>query len=350
MKRRSFLAALPLTIAAANAATRSQPVLTSSDKPLRFGTDGRFKILAISDLHFGPEKDPYAVALTEDMIARERPDLVIANGDNVMGDDSKTISQLEDAVNQVAQAMEKAGVPWAVTLGNHDREHFEHTGLADEAFFALFEQKPHNLNRGWQRGITGTGNTNLLIWSSDGTRPQANLWLVDSGRTLPKDKWLKYEWIHHDQIAWYLNTSQALEKQYGKLPALMFHHIPLREFHDLSATQKIIGNRNENESASTVNSGLFAAILERGDVMGIFCGHDHQNNYIGRYRNVALGFVGVTGVLNAYPFLKENDPANARLRGGRVFELHADQPGRFKTWIRSRDGSVNWETWNDTLA
>lgn len=28
-----------------------------------------------------------------------------------------------------------------------------------------------------------------------------------------------------------------------------------------------------------LNSGLFNAMLECGDVMGVFCGHDHNNDY-----------------------------------------------------------------------
>lgn len=349
MQRRTFLAAMPLVAAAALAQPGSHTRGTVSTPKLHFRADGRFKILAITDLHFGPEVDPFAVALIEEMIAKEQPDLVIANGDNLMGGDSKTIAEVENSVGQVAQAMEKMAVPWAVTLGNHDREHFAHTGLSDEAFFALFERQPHNINRGWARGTTGVGNTNLLIWQADGSKPLANLWLLDSGRGVA-DKSLRYEWVKNEQIAWYMRRSAELEKQYGKLPALMFFHIPVREFIDLAESKKIIGSRGEDEAPSAVNSGLFAAALERGDVMGMFCGHDHQNNYIGRQRGIALGFIGVTGVLNAYPHIPENDPANARLRGGRVFELSAGQPGRFKTWVRLRDGSVNWENWNDALV
>ncbi|MCB4234209.1 hypothetical protein LDL59_01300 [Kaistella anthropi] len=34
-----------------------------------------------------------------------------------------------------------------------------------------------------------------------------------------------------------------------------------------------------------------AAILERKDVIGVFCGHDHDNNYIGSYRGLRLATV-----------------------------------------------------------
>jgi len=350
LDRRRFITALPLSAAAAHATTTRQEAVTPPQKrTLRFGRNGRFKILAITDLHFGPEADPFAIELIADMIATEKPDLVIANGDNIMGGDSKTVAEVRDAVQQVSTAMEEAKTPWAVTLGNHDREHFENTGLADADFFKLFERYPHNLNSHWETTITGTGNNFLLIWNANGEKPAANIWLLDSGKGAA-DKTLRYEWIHNDQISWYQRTSSALEKQHGRLPSLMFFHIPIREFLDLGASKAFLGNRNEDEAPSGINSGLFAAVLERKDVIGIFCGHDHTNNYIGQVRNIALGFIGVTGVRNAYPFLQENDPKNQQLRGGRVFELYADKPGQFKSWLRVRDGSAKWESWNGAPA
>ena len=35
---------------------------------------------------------------------------------------------------------------------------------------------------------------------------------------------------------------------------------------------------------------MFSAILDRGDVKGIFCGHDHINTYHGNYYGVLLGY------------------------------------------------------------
>ena len=37
----------------------------------------------------------------------------------------------------------------------------------------------------------------------------------------------------------------------------------------------MIGSKRESPACSELNSGLFYACLERGDVKGIFCGHDH---------------------------------------------------------------------------
>lgn len=41
------------------------------------------------------------------------------------------------------------------------------------------------------------------------------------------------------------------------------------------------GSKFERVCCPEVNTGLFAAMLERGDVMGTFAGHDHINDYWG---------------------------------------------------------------------
>ena len=52
----------------------------------------------------------------------------------------------------------------------------------------------HNLNKPSEKGITGTGNSNILIHESKGNKPAFNIWLLDSGRYAPSniaDKILK---------------------------------------------------------------------------------------------------------------------------------------------------------------
>lgn len=342
MLRRQFLSAMPFAAAVALAKTTPvqaapAPVAAPRHK-LHFDKNGRFRMLVISDLHYGPEHDPESHALIADMIKSEQPDFLLVNGDCIMGGDSKNMDQLKDAVAQVAYVMEREKLPWAVNMGNHDREHFPNTGLADEAFFAMFEAWPHNINAGWEPDITGVGNKNILLWTADGTKPLFNLWLVDSGKGA-KDRSLRYEWVRHDQIAWYLKTQSALEKRFGRLSSLMFFHIPVREFITLGTSGKFSGTRGEGEGPSGVNSGLFAAVEERHDVIGMFCGHDHENSYIGKHRDVTLGFDGVAGLHNAYPIIPVEDPRNGKLRGGRMFEVTADNPHTVKTWIRHLDGT-----------
>lgn len=354
MKRRTFLRALPLATAGAISPTaRAAAQLGSQTKnedtsgqKLKVHADGTFKILAISDLHYTPIEDPHGIELTEKLITEESPDLVIATGDNISGDSCSTESDVKAAIGNVAAAMEKMKVPWAITLGNHDQEHFERTKISRAEVFKFYETYPHNLNAGWVRSIHGAGNKNLLIWNASGTQPIFSVWLLDSG---PKssDPEVRYDWIHSDQVNWYWQTSRDIESRYGEsVPGLMYFHIPLLEFQQMVLTKKVIGERHEPESPSTINGGLFAAVFDRGDVKGIFCGHDHVNNYVGKFHGVTLGYNGVVG-FHGYPHTPPEDPTNGHARGGRVFTISSADPGKFRTWMRFRDGSTNWEYLSD---
>ena len=267
---------------------------------------------------------------------------MIVTGDNVSGSACATAEQLRRAIGNVAAAMEEAGVAWAVTLGNHDQEHFEKTGITREQAMELYAAYPHNRNGGRERGLTGAGNQLLTVWDEAGAQPAFHLWLLDSGAyTDNKDD--HYDWIHADQVAWYFSTSRQLEARYSrKVPGLMFFHIPVPEFREMALGGKMIGERHEPESPSAINGGLFAAALERGDVKGIFCGHDHVNNYVGKYRGVWLGYNGVVGFAG-YPHTPPEDATNGRARSGRVFRLTPAAEAPFQTWMRFADGTVNWE-------
>jgi 3',5'-cyclic AMP phosphodiesterase CpdA len=344
MKRRDFLSTLSAALAGSMfeaGAAPAAPAPAASER-LRMRPDGTFKILAISDLHYIAEPNRHALDLTESLIAAEQPDLVIVTGDNVSGAHCANADDLRAAIANVAEVMERLRTPWAVTLGNHDQEHVERTGISREQVFALYEQYPGNLNRGWVRGLHGAGNKNILLYDGAGRTPMFNLWLLDSGAG-DNNPEIRYDWIHSDQVAWYWRTSLELERQHGRaIPGLMFFHIPLPEFHEMILAKKVLGERHEPECPSGINGGLFAAVLERGDVRGIFCGHDHVNTYVGKWHGVTLGYVGVVGYMG-YPHIPPEDEGNGRARGGRVFLLKAGEPAGFRTWIRFRDGTVNWE-------
>jgi hypothetical protein len=71
-------------------------------------------------------------------------------------------------------------------------------------------------------------------------------------------------------------------------------------------------------------------MLECGDVMGIFVGHDHENDYIGSYHGIALAYGRFSGGRNTYGSLT---------RGARVIVLKENKR-EFDTWIREKGGNV----------
>ena len=321
---------------------------------LKFKTDGTFKVLLMSDLQDGPKMDARTKALSEQLIETEKPDFVVIDGDCISGGRSRQdINTMKQAMSEVASVFEQHMIPWAVVLGNHDTEVANRFPFTREDAIKIYMKYPYNLNKPGPKNIHGSGNDCLLINDSANRKPLFDIWLLDSGMYAPKkilnftkglkdvkgdNGWHKYEWIHTDQVIWYYDNSVKLEKRYGaKIPGLMFFHIGLQESVDMTTYGNRVGNKYEGTGCSSVNSGLFAAILERGDVKGVFNGHDHLNSFAGDWMGVLLGN-DASNTFAAYN-MPDSDPRSKQTRGGRVFLLNEKDPWNYKTWMRYIDGS-----------
>ncbi|SDE43403.1 metallophosphoesterase family protein [Auraticoccus monumenti] len=347
--RRGFIATTGLGAAAvalgagASALAPAGPAAAESrPSPLRFGSDRRFRIVQFNDTQDDEQTDRRTVQLMEEVLDTEKPDLVVMNGDNITGGcDNET--EMRQAMNNVVQPMETRGVPWVLTYGNHDEDSTPQGGLDEEDMLGIYRSYEHNLNEPSAKGVTGTGNMALTIAGSRSRRRAAfALYLLDSGRYAPGtiagqdlEGYPTWDWLRMDQVGWYTRTSEDIQRRAAgsTVPALMFIHIPLWEYrfmwfggvdernganHELAVQRHgIVGERNEDECPGPFNSGMFSAILHRGDVRGVFCGHDHVNTYVGSYYGVMLGYAGNTG-FGTYGLAGAE---RNRLRGARVFDL-----------------------------
>ncbi|WP_169053854.1 metallophosphoesterase family protein [Agromyces sp. H66] len=339
-------AALPTAANAASAAPGDTRRMSPAGSPratapkLAFHPDGTFKVVQFNDTQDDERTDRRTVELMEKTLDQEQPDMVLINGDVITGG-CETRLAVKQAINNVVWPMESRGIPWAVTYGNHDEDSLPQSGVDEAGMLDFYRSYDYNLNAANIAGLTGTGNTIVPITSAAGPREAFALWLLDSGRYAPgaiagQDfaGYPTWDWLRMDQVAWYREESQQLEQRLGrKLPGLMFIHIALWEHRFMwwggvdtrteadaargRARHGIVGERNEDECPGPFNSGMFNAILERGDVKGVFVGHDHVNDYVGDYYGVLLGYAPGTG-FGAYglPGAERN-----RMRGGRVFEL-----------------------------
>lgn len=317
---------------------------------LKFNSDGKFKIVQFTDIQDNQNTNLKTLQLMEQVLDQEKPNLVVITGDNVTGK-CKTADDVRKAIDNFAQPMEKRGINWAITYGNHDEDHTWQTGLDEKDQLKIYMSYEHNVNQPGAKNITGTGNMNLPIRDSKNTKDAFNIWLLDSGRYAPNEiagqdfsGYPDWDWVRFDQVKWYYDTSLKLEKQNGdKVPSLMFMHIPLWEHRFMwydsvdgrsdanhaaaVAKHGITGERNEEECPGPFNSGIFAAMLERGDVKGVFVGHDHVNDYVGNYFGIELGYSANTGFATYGLGGKENN----RLRGARIFNLDENTNGVFET-------------------
>lgn len=333
--------ALPLGTAAAAADTTVAASTAKAARGLRFRPDGTFKVVQFNDTQDDEQTDRRTVELIEKVLDQEQPDVVVINGDVITGG-CETRLAVKQAINNVVWPMESRGIPWAVTYGNHDEDSLPQSGVDEAGMLKIYRSYEYNVNAENSRGVTGTSNTLLTIGSAAKKNREAfALWLLDSGRYAPDALagqdfagYPTWDWVRMDQVAWYRDQSQRLEQRLGrKVPGLMFLHIALWEHRFMwwggvdtrteadaargRARHGIVGERNEDECPGPFNSGMFNAIVERGDVKGVFVGHDHVNDYMGNYYGVLLGYAPGTG-FGAYGL---DGAERNRLRGGRVFEL-----------------------------
>ena len=324
-------------------ANASATVPTKQNAPgkakLKFGKNGKFKIVQFNDTQDGPRTDKRTIELMDQVLDTEAPDFVLINGDVIDGQ-PKTDIEVKQAINNVVMPMETRKISWALTFGNHDEDSLSNgTSMTEAKMLDFIRGYKYNVNTP-EDDIFGSSNSQLLISGSRGNKPKFGIWLLDSGRYAASNiagqdfKGLKnYDWLRPEQVQWYRETSQATERRHGLVPSLMFFHIPLWEHHHMwygsqftsneadhvAARKKhsIVGEKNEGVYTGAFNSGLFTAMLERGDVRGAYCGHDHINTYMGNYFGIELGYGPGTGF---GPYGKNGNDKH-QLRGARVFEL-----------------------------
>lgn len=292
---------------------------------MRYRENGSFTIVQFTDLHAGGEdmeQDARTLLLTRRVIELEEPDLVIYSGDMLYG------SEVKDPVRslqQVVSISESQKTPFAVIFGNHDSE----SCASREELLQGLSAYRMLVSKAGPDHIHGVGNDVLRILGSDGDNPASLLYLFDSGEMAPPEIG-GYAWIHLDQIEWYREQSAYYRVQADMpLPSLAFFHIPIPEYRDAWEHGKVSGTKNESVCSPILNSGLFTAMLECGDVIGTFAGHDHENDYVADWHGIRLAYGRVTGY-GGYGNLQ---------RGARVIRL-TEGDRNFKTWVRLEDGSV----------
>ena len=292
------------------------PTMIFAQKHFSF-KDGKFKIVQFTDMHWASKSDKSAntKATIQAVLKKENPDLAILTGDIITGEPAM------EGWKSVVSIFEDAKMPFTVIMGNHDPEHLNKDIMYDfllKSSFYVGEKGP--------KDIKGVGNNSISIYSSkDQNKVEAVLYCFDSNDYPPLKEYGHYDWIHYNQIEWYRNQSSqfTLNNQGKPLPALAFIHIPLIEYNNVIDQPSTMGNNLEGSvSSPRINSGLFGSLIDMKDVMGVFAGHDHNNDYIGMEYGVALAYGRVTGS-GAYGELE---------RGGRVIELYEGKP-QFDTWI-----------------
>lgn len=305
---------------------------------LKIGDNGRFRILMVSDFHMS-KNSSLPVDYTGKMIKgfnvlldETKPDFVMIGGDQCIS--GETREEVRKAFEPVMAPVIDRGLPWAAVFGNHDNE----MGLPVSEEEKVYESMPGYLGQSGPNDIDGTGNYCLTVMSNDGSKAAWNLFALDSHREITDfidmfglDKDTKMILPEHfnegatgaaptfEQVMWYYNTSKQIEKSEGrKIPAVMFMHIPILEYLHITRNPEecdAVGNKRETLGCCELNFGLFGACLQRGDVKGMFFGHEHLCDIQGEYCGITMAQDAALGY---------NMSCHDDLRGGRVIDLYED--------------------------
>lgn len=310
---------------------------------LRFDANGKFKIVIFADIQDTIPAKESTLRYMNTILDQEKPDLVLLAGDNYDGGET-TANKLLEYLAIIVEPMESRKIPWAHVYGNHVEGGYEYfNGLKKETQQPMYESFDYCISKAGDEDIDGIGNFVLPVLKSNSDKIGFNVFCLDSHSYLInyqedlEEKVLLrryiysgkvYDVVHYNQINWYWNSSVLLEEYNGeKIAAMMLFHIPLYEWNYIVRNPQqtgMVGNQHEEVSAPEANSGLLWAIYERGDVKGIFCGHDHMNDFSGKFLGITMGY---TPTIGCHAYCNENT------RGARIVEIDENDPFNFVTRI-----------------
>lgn len=269
--------------------------------------NGKLKIMHVADTHlkYGMRVDEtlWLIGVACD---RENPDIVVLTGDNLFNYDDP--NETKKLINQLMTVFNSRNIPVAVTFGNHDSER---GSMSRDELLDYYNTFSCSVSKDVKE-LSGSGTYNVPILSSEGDKVAFNLWVFDSG---DYDEEERYSAVKEDQIEWYKQTSDLLKAQNDgeKVYSLVFQHIIVPEIYDalvktnspISAfSYKHIYNKGEyyhlnEENANSgmlrekpcpgyYNYGQFDALVEQGDVLAMFVGHDHSNSFSVKHKGIDL--------------------------------------------------------------
>ena len=279
---------------------------TDTADALRFNADGNFKIMHVTDTHLEESNLEASVWAIGEACDIENPDLAVITGDNVQNcENAEDTKKLIDGLMGV---FETRNIPVAVTFGNHDSE----TGaMSREELMAYYNTFDCSVSVDDGEALSGCGTYNIPVMSSDGENVKFNVWVFDSN---DYDENGNYACVKVDQIEWYKAKSDELAAANGgeKVYSLVFQHIIVPEIYD--ALKKVdseklfsfehiynegeyymfdpdgvnYGTLNEMPCPGYENYGQFDAMVEKGDVLAMFTGHDHTNAFGVKHKGIDI--------------------------------------------------------------
>ena len=319
-------------------------------QPLHFH-NGRFKIMQVADIQELARIDDDSVKLLRLALQREKPDLVVFTGDQVYGLHPSfrlgdTRRKFTATLKTILAPLEEAGVPFAVTFGNHD----EQCGISNAAQADIYAESPLYVG-GDYRAPEDKGTYRVPLFGSNGHA--FDVYMIDSnGQASATGAYLP---VKEEQLEWFKAERKKTAAEDGqRVPALVFQHIPVPEYFDVlkrvprgtkGAVEAFRTHKNEfytlpdeiraqggllgeSPAVPDVNSGEFDVLKADGNVLGMCVGHDHSNSFVAEKDGIKL--INTQGCgFHVY--------GPGRQRGMRIVQLSESNLSRFDTYTVTFD-------------
>ena len=322
-----------------------------TDTTIRFNEDVKLKILHVADPHLANDKHfDSSIWVIAEACDVEKPDLVVLTGDNTKPYEDP--EETKRIINSLMNIFESRNIPVAVTFGNHDSEAGPMTRADIMEYYKTFSCV---ITAEEADTFRNCATFNIPVLASDSDKVKFNVWVFDSG-DYDEDEPRHYDRVRTEQIEWYKKTSAKLKKANGgqAVNSVVFQHIIVPEIYDVlkkvdskkpfaikhiyneedyymfDPEQTNYGTLNEKPCPGYYNDGQFDALVENGDVLAMFTGHDHTNAFGVRNQNIDIytspmtrykGLAYTTQYGYRVVEIDENDTSSYNTRVERLFDV-----------------------------
>ena len=306
------------------------PITASAeDGNLKFGDDGKFKIVIFSDAQDQYPVHQRVIRIMEQAIERENPDFIVFTGDMTEINTKDVNVDYRRTVEQILAPVVEAGLPYSIVFGNHDNQNYVSGTVTDrDAMLAVWQSIGDCRTVDANQSLSGAGTCKIPDYSSNGNDVAFNLWMLDSGSYQnPLDGTSGYGSVQDDQLAWMAANNDA------GVNSIAFQHIPMPQMYNLfvedaNGTKTYNGKTYKLELIDGVTgkagefpapcpadkSNEYASLKAMGNVLGVVTGHDHLNDFTGKFEENGVEMTAVPGMT----YFNYGDEA---IRGYGVIEL-----------------------------
>jgi len=266
------------------------------------------RILQLTDTHFHPGDDTNKATeqTLRNLVAQQQPDFIVHTGDFVNNDSKKAVDWTGlDILNGLKK-------PWTLCFGNHDYPVHSAEGARS------LDDVRSGMENGYQGYVDRDSGRHYCyrydLMTTEQGPPAACLFFFQVGYAEGDRR------ISDPQLAWFAEQLTKDQMRNVQSPITVFVHIPLKEYDLLFESGRAEGLKGESVCFDSDTGKSFEQFAGSRRVVGVFCGHDHVNNYHGDWQGVDLVYGRVSG-WGGY------GPASWK-RGGRLltFDLAAPKP------------------------